>query len=146
MPRSLVLACVFLLSLGAVQARAQTDPCAPGAPSSAVATTGQALLMQVCAPKVDQNGGPVTPITGWALYTNGARSLPVFVAGATTASGFTLWSLATFAPASTGAFTYQIAAIDSKAREGLKSDPFVLTVSLPDAAPAKPPVFIVKPQ
>lgn len=142
--RRLLLALAFLGWAAAAQA--QTDPCAGTPATSGTATTGQPVVIQFCAPTLDQNGGPVTPLTGAALYINTVRTTPAFVAGATTTSGKTLWTLATFAPSSTGVATYQVAAIDNKSREGLKSDPFALTVSLPDAAPGKPTNLTVKAQ
>lgn len=136
-----VLAVLFVVPR---PAHAQTDPCTTPQPTTGSTVTGAPVTVQVCAPKLDQNGNPVTTIVGFALYINGTRTQPAFVAGATTTSGFTLWTLATFAPAAAGLATYEVAAVDSKSREGLKSNPFALTVSLPDAAPGKPINLTVK--
>lgn len=136
-----VLAVMFVVP---AVAQAQGDPCTTPQPTAGSVVTGAPITLQVCAPKLDQNGNPVTTIQAFALYINATRSLPAFVSGATTTSGFTLWTLASVAPAAAGVATYAVAAIDSKGREGLKSDPFVLTVSLPDAAPGKPINLTVK--
>jgi hypothetical protein len=124
-----------LLSIPAL-VHAQTNYCDTTPPTSGNGTVGTPMTVSACAGPNDTNGNPVT-ITSWTLYDGGTGSTIAMTKGATsTTSGLTVYT-GTYTPASTGSHTLQITATGN-AKESVKSTAFLLSVSLPPAAPTAP--------
>jgi hypothetical protein len=124
-----------------VVAFAQTHPCDLTTPTSGTATAGQTATLALCHPGVDTNGNPVT---GFAIYLDGARSTPTLTRGAT-ANSAGLWEYTApmVVPATAGLKTYESAAL-SGTLESPKSVPFVLTVTLPRTVPLAPTKTLIR--
>lgn len=127
----------LLVLSAAAPAAAQTHPCDAPAVTSGTKVAGAPMTLSICSDGKDANGN-VTPIMGWALYDNGARSTPTLVTGTTSpVSGQTVYTMASTAPLTASVHTYQFATVNA-AGEGAKSLPFVLTVNLPLTVPDAP--------
>ena len=136
MKRLLLL--LAIVALFAAPAAAQTHPCDQAYPTSGTAVTGSTVTLSACSDGKDANGNQ-TPITGWALYDNGARSTVNLTASgpASTVSGLVNYSTTMTAPGTASVHTYQLATLNA-AGEGAKGNPFVLTVTLPLTVPDAP--------
>lgn len=117
---------------------AQTHPCDVTPPTSGTGVAGQPMILGHCHVGTDTNNNP---ITGFAVYDNTVRTLVAissWVKSATAnAQGRFYYTYLTTVPATGGLHTFQTAAMSGTA-ESVKSNPFALTVSLPQTAPVAP--------
>lgn len=117
-----------------VSAAQVTDLCALPDPTSGTVVAGTRTITW-CYPE-NATGG--SPITGWALYVDGARSLPSVVVGTVQPSGRRAYT-ASIAVA-TGSRQIQVAPINAIG-EGTKSAVFTLSVQAPTTAPTGTPAI-----
>lgn len=76
--------------------------------------------------------GTTTPITGWALYTNGVRALVTPTKGTANTAGLFAYTVTVTVPV--GVTTYELAAVN-QTQEAAKSATFTLTAQAPIITP-----------
>lgn len=134
--KKILLLLILVLILFSSTVKAQTHYCDTTPPSAGNGTVGVSSTVNVCAGPNDTNGNPVT-ITSWTLY-DGAVGAPITMTKGTTStvSGLTIYT-GTYTPTTTGTHNLSITSTGN-GKESVKSNPFVLTVVLPPAAPTTP--------
>jgi hypothetical protein len=124
-----------LLCLLPTSVSAQAHPCDSLPPSSATVTEGS-VRVGWCHDRRDLNGS-ITPLTGWVIYSNGARTALTTVTTTNVANAAGLVYYETVASFPRGNYTLTVAAVNGSG-EGLISAPFALSVNAAPAVPRAP--------